>query len=140
MSAAEVYLIQSDVRRQATGLDLGLATSPSEDHPYPTFESHLLLAWPNQVFETALGVDPADFVNTAPPAERPCRPGLQCCFCNIPPFQPLEGFWGHQVHKHTDISTFKRLGEIQRTATLWTAYVLQDPEAKTGVRTLEKLA
>ncbi|KAL9035711.1 MAG: hypothetical protein Q9180_004713 [Flavoplaca navasiana] len=133
LTTEEVYHIQLDIRSQATGLHLNIATEPCL-HPFPTFESRLPLAW--GLSQPALKVDPKVFVATIPLAERPCQPILGCRFCSIKPFRSMNGLWGHLIHKHPDVDTSERLEDIRRTAGLWAEYY--QAKGRKGARICEK--
>ncbi|KAL8869292.1 MAG: hypothetical protein Q9174_004382 [Haloplaca sp. 1 TL-2023] len=114
---SEVYLIQFDVLRQATGLHLALATDRPQHHLYPTFETRLPLSWdPTQI---AVNASVKNFASKVPPPQRLSRPQLLCAFYSrVKGYGTVIGYWSHLVNNHQEVNVSERLPEIKRTATL----------------------
>ncbi|KAL8762038.1 MAG: hypothetical protein Q9184_001885 [Pyrenodesmia sp. 2 TL-2023] len=138
LTTCEVYLIQFDILRRATGLPLSLAAPENGHHPYPTLESRLPLTW--KMSEQALSFDTTDLVAHAPPIQRPDQPDLVCPYCaRLKAWATPTGFWGHLFHKHAEIDPAQRLQEIRRTAGLWADYWQQGPDGGKHGPTMDKL-
>ncbi|KAL8782345.1 MAG: hypothetical protein Q9213_005466 [Squamulea squamosa] len=143
LETSEVYMIQFDILRKATGLPFRLTVPQSYPRLYPTFESHLPLKW--AVSQTAITLNPADLVSSPPPIRQPDQPDLICLFCKtegrLKAYATPTGLWGHLFHKHTHVDPKDRLEEIRRTVSLWAEYWLHSgDDGGKGASTLEKLA
>ncbi|KAL8818370.1 MAG: hypothetical protein Q9223_002987 [Gallowayella weberi] len=140
LTSAEVYLIQFDIVRQATDHHLKLSRDqPAKvPHPFPTYESHLPLAW--KLSQPIVDVDPTNFVAGSPKPTGRGRLDLICCFCENLGFASPTGLWSHLIKQHDEISRSQRLSYIKKTAIQWDHYWAGCEQSCRGSATLEKIA
>jgi len=131
LDTSEVYHLQFDVLRQATGQQMSIVPQRPQNFLYPTFESRLPLTW--NVSKDVITFDIANCVAEDSLPKRKCRPVLLCKFCShVKTYATSYGFWSHIFHKHIDVSNSERLEEIRRSASLWWDYWVQDSDGGRG--------
>jgi len=118
LTSFEAYLVQFSVVGQARGFPL-LEAVPPADHPYPTFEPRLPVAFMN----CAITLDQAHLSPDVTLVSIDIHPLFYCSYCRIvKTFKSLPGYWAHIRDGHALVPEQTRMDDMIRAGNVWQAH------------------